>query len=293
MNEEDIGLIKIPLETFKKIYELNKDNNDDDNNISKKATELVENYICFSHSYDAKRLWEKKKIIAGIKKQKTRQRPHILLSDFTDESKCKKEFTSYLNKLTDINKDNIYLKINNFLLNINKKFINILFEILWNFIKISSNNIYIDVIYIFDKIIINENLNRLWENYINNEEWLPPLDILNNTLLFDDNNYDEYCKYVKWKKNNISLSRAWCNILKKENKLLYIEIIIDKLITKINIYINIKNKKHIIDLILDQLNIYLDICPLINTINKLKDLNLDLFEKSSKFKIINIIDKFK
>ena len=69
MDEEDIGLIKIPLDIFKNNYENNKENIIEDNHITKKANELIENYICFTHSYDAKRLWEKKKIMTTIKKK--------------------------------------------------------------------------------------------------------------------------------------------------------------------------------------------------------------------------------
>lgn len=295
MDEEELSIIKIPLNIFKCQYINYVENNEEENynNIKKKAAELVDNYICFTHSYDAKRLSEKKKKVADMKKQRTRQRPHILLFDFTDESKCKKEFTSYLNKLTDINKDVIYTKIKSFIHHLEHDFILILLDILWNFIKISSNNIYIDILYLFDPVIINNFINNKWNNYLENKEWLPPEFILNNLSILKDDNYDDFCKYIKWKKNNISITRTLCYIFKKENKIDLINLLINNIIVSIELYLLLENRKNIIDLLLDQLNILLIHFPNQSIINKINNWDLNKYEKSSKFKIMNIIDKYR
>lgn len=285
---ENLDLIKIELSTFYETY-----NNINSNNfpeyLTNKVSVLLENYSCFASNYDAKSLWEKKKIIAS-NKTKIRNKPHIISFDFTDESKCKKEFTSYLNKLTDINKITIYSKIKLFIGNIknNDNLISILFDILWNFIKISSNNIYIDVLYLFDSKIIINNINKYWSNY----QILPPAELLDNANIFNDSNYDLFCDYVKWKKSNLSISRAWCNIFKKEGLTTNIIKVISDIINLIEIYIN-KDHKYIMDLLLDELNIFLDTAPNNTIIEKIKSLDINKFESSSKFKILNIIDKYK
>jgi len=93
---EDLGIIKINYEVFRNTYD--KLNSPISENIINKANELIDNYNCFSNNYDARSLWEKKKIIAqnkSIKSQKPRH--HIINIDFSDRAKCKKEFISYLN----------------------------------------------------------------------------------------------------------------------------------------------------------------------------------------------------
>ena len=55
--------------------------------------------------------------------------------------------------LTDVNKNIIYSKINNFIKELNENILNSLFDVIITFIKISSNNIYIDVLFLFDKTV--------------------------------------------------------------------------------------------------------------------------------------------
>jgi hypothetical protein len=285
---EDIGLIKVELSIFHNSYK-NVSNEEKPEHLINKLNTLLENYSCFSSNYNAKSLWEKKKIIAS-NKVKTRVRPHIISFDFTNDAKCKKEFTSYLNKLTDINKTTLYSKIKSFIDNIkDDNLIFVLFDILWNFIKISSNNIYIDVLYLFDSKIILNSINKYWDNF----QLLPPAIFLEKNSTFDAN-YDLFCDYVKWKKSNLSISRALCIIFKKEGLKNNISSIIDKIIDLIEINIKEQNcNKYIIDLLLDELSIFIDAIPDNIYINKLSNIDTNLLVSSSKFKIYNIIEKYK
>jgi hypothetical protein len=116
MDNNDLGLIKYDLDIFKDFYNKNFELNEI---LLRKANELTVNYNCFMSNYDAKSLWEKKKMMAmrktKINYNQNRTKPRVILIDFSDDMKCKKEFTSYLNKLTDVNKDIIYSKISSFI----------------------------------------------------------------------------------------------------------------------------------------------------------------------------------
>ena len=197
---EEIGLVKIDYDVFKKcLNDFNSTNVIISDNIVNKANELINNYNCFISTYDARSLWEKKKIIASNKKI-VKSRPHIIYIDFSDDAKCKKEFISYLNKLTDVNKETIYNKISIFISQVNKDIFNSLFDVLINFIKSSNNNIYIDVLYLFEESYINENITNFYINYIDKKEWLPKEILIEYKLIFDEDKYDTYCEYVKIKK---------------------------------------------------------------------------------------------
>ena len=138
---------------------------------------------------------------------------------------------------------------------------------------------------------VNNYIDSTWNKYNDNNEWLPCNENLNNNKLYDQDNYDYYCDYIKWKNGNLSICRAWCYIFKKENKMENIDIINNNILNYIN---NNKNSKHyIIDLLLDQINILLDSRPNILILNEIISWDINSFENSTKFKIYNILEKYK
>ena len=290
---EELDLVKINYDTFKKcLYDFNSTNIVISDNIVNKANDLINNYNCFVSTYDARSLWEKKKIIASNKKI-VKSRPHIIYIDFSDDAKCKKEFISYLNKLTDVNKETIYNKISTFISQVNKEIFNSLFDVLINFIKSSNNNIYIDVLYLFEENYINENINKFYNNYIDKKEWLPEELLIEYKLIFDEDKYDTYCQYIKIKKRTLSMIKALCIILKKLSKLDIIDTIINNIFNDLNFYLHKLNYKHIIELLLDELAIIIDFIPKQIYINNISTIIYDDLDNSTKFKISNIVDKYK
>jgi len=290
---EELDLVKINYDTFKKcLNDFNSTNVVISDNIVNKANELINNYNCFVSTYDARSLWEKKKIIASNKKI-VKSRPHIIYVDFSDDAKCKKEFISYLNKLTDVNKETIYNKISTFISQVNKDIFNSLFDVLINFIKSSNNIIYIDVLYLFEENYINENITKFYNNYIDKKEWLPEKLLIEYKLIFDEDKYDTYCEYIKIKKRTLSMIKALCIILKKLSKLNIIDTIINNIFNELNLYLNKLNYKHIIELLLDELTIIIDFIPKQIYINNISSILCNDLDNSTKFKISNIIDKYK
>jgi len=299
-NNFDLGIIKIPLSIFKEIY----DNHNDFNNegLNKKAKDLISNYNCFVSNYDAKSLWEKKKIIAAQKKtnknngntnSNTRTRPFVLLIDLNDDVKYKKEFTSFLNKLTDINKETIYNKITLFIKVLDENKLNSLFDILLNFIKISSNNIYIDVLYLFPENYIDYHINNYCNAYLENKYWLPNEEfIIDNKILYNNNNYDNYCKFIKIKKQSISILKALININKKLDKEEFFDLIINDISNSIDIYIKNNNFKHITEFLLDEILLILEMSNNKKIINKIKNYEINNIDYSTKFKIMKILEKY-
>lgn len=293
MDNNDLGLIKYNLSIFKELYEKDLELNEI---LLKKASELTNNFNCFISNYDAKSLWEKKKLIAMRKTKITynpnRTKPRVILIDFSDDMKCKKEFTSYLNKLTDVNKETIYSKISSFIGDISDiKIKNMLFDVLINFIKASSNNIYIDVLFLFDNDFIDENIIKYLDKYINNKEWIADEIKIENKILYNNDNYDKYCVYVKLKKNSLSILKALLIILNRLKNYEIIKKISREIIIDLNEYLKTTIYKHIIELLLDELLLIFDFYKDEEIIDNLKKIDLNIFEYSTKFKIIKIIEK--
>ena len=296
-NNCDLGIIKIPLSVFREFYESHCDFNNEV--LEKKARELISNYNCFVSNYDAKSLWEKKKIIASQKKTNkntntnTRTRPFVLLIDLNDDVKYKKEFTSFLNKLTDINKDVIYNKITLFIKVLDENKLNSLFDILINFIKVSSNNIYIDVLYLFPDKYVRYHINNYCSSYLNNKDWLPNIEFLiDNKILYNNNNYDNYCKFIKTKKENISILKALINITNKLEHKEFLNSIVSDISESIDTYIKDNQFKHITEFLLEQILLILDFFANDTIIKKIKDYKIDDLDYSTKFKILKITEKY-
>lgn len=294
--ENELGFIKISIDRFRELYE-KMDNIELNENLVKKMRDLSNNYNCFSCNYDAKSLWEKKKIMAQKKNHNkygnnvVRNKPRIILIDFSDDMKCKKEFISYLNKLTDVNKEVIYEKIRNLIRIIDKSIINNLFDVLINFIKNSSNHIYIDVLYLFDNDFIEFNINKYFDNFIKTREWIPKEILIENKVLYHNDNYDKYCQYVKIKKHTLSLIKAFIFICKKNNDLEKINKLLEEIINDLKEYVDKIEYKHVIELIMDELSIFIEIYDIWNEeiIEYLKSIDLNKYEYSTKFKFIKLI----
>jgi len=197
--------------------------------------------------------------------------------------------------LSDVNKEIIYEKIATFISKINDDIKHLLFDVLINFIKTSNNNIYIDVLYLFDDAYIEINVTKFYLNYLNEKLWLPKDIIVDYKNIFDEENYDTYCEYVKIKKTTLSMLKALIVILNKLNKNDIIKKIVNHIFTDLNSYISNKNYKHLNELLLDEILILFDYLGNDNdndNINMIKNINLENLDNSTKFKINNIIDKY-
>jgi len=296
-NNFDLGIIKIPLSTFKDVYENHTDFNNEV--LTKKAKDLINNYNCFVSNYDAKSLWEKKKIMAAQKKtsrvnSNNRTRPFVLLIDLNDDIKYKKEFTSFLNKLTDINKETIYNKISLFINVLDEPKLNSLFDILINFIKVSSNSIYIDVLYLFPENYVDYHVTNFCNSFLNNHQWLPDKEfIIDNKKLYHNDNYDNYCKFVKIKKQTISILKALIHMNKKLERDEFFQLISNDIINSIDTYIKNNEYKHITEFLLDEILYILEIVNDKKIIDRINNYDLSILDYSTKFKIMKIIDKYR
>jgi len=250
-----------------------------------KVSQLKEKYTCFSSFYDPKMILAKK---VYTKKEKdgdnnNKKRFHIIIPNFTNNSIVKRNLIGHLNKLTLKNKDVIYEKIKNIVIeNNNEEF----FTLIWGYIKINDDKIYIDILFFFEKDFYTEMIEKLWKDYNDNEHWKPPQYIYDNNLLLLNDEYELYCNYIKWKKCTHNINKAWTIVKKNE---------IPELINRIYDYMYIIIKegtvhKYIIDIFMEQIYKFLKIEKSIEIINKIKSLDITNYNTTTKFIIYNILD---
>ena len=283
----DDKVIKIHLSIF-----LNRYNNiKTPDNIINKAEQLRKTCSCFNSLYDPKMIWEKKLF---NKRDKTtlngtninnKGKVHIIIPDFSDISKMKRTLVGYLNKLTIKNKELIYEKIKEVIVNNSPEEV---FLIIWSYIKCSTSDIYIYIKLLdyFDNDFLDNMVNNLWKSYLNNKEWLPPKYIYDNNLLLLNNEYELYCDYIKWKRGIHNLNVIWIKYKSDEISLLLNDIF-DNMVECIS---NPNIHKYIIDIFMEQILKILNNHKDASIINKIKMLDIKNFDSSTKFLIYNIIE---
>jgi hypothetical protein len=285
----DDKVIKIHLSIF-----LNRYNNiKAPDNIINKAEQLRKTCNCFNSLYDPKMIWEKKLFnkrdkttLNGTNINNNKSKVHIIIPDFSDISKMKRTLVGYLNKLTVKNKELIYEKIKEVIVNNSPDEV---FLIIWSYIKCSTSDIYIYIKLLdyFDNDYLDNMVDKLWKSYLNDKEWLPPKYIYDNNLLLLNNEYELYCDYIKWKRGIHNLNIMWIKYKSDEISLLLNDIF-DNMVECIS---NPNIHKYIIDIFMEQILKILNNRKDVSIINKIKLLDIKNFDSSTKFLIYNIIEK--
>ena len=277
----DEQIIKINIDKFRYIY----NSIDIPQNILDKAVDIKNTYSCFNSYYDPKMIWAKKIYNNKYKynKPKNKSRFHIIIPDFTKKSELKRCLIGNLNKLSIKNKDNIYEKIKE-IISLNNN-IDDVFMIIWNYIKTSDNEIYINLLSLFDKGYLETMIDNLWDNYINNKEWNPPKYIYENNLLILNDEYEMYCEYTKWKRGINNINKIWIKY-KQEHLIILLNNIADYIL----IIYNTSIYKYIIDILLEQLYKILSVIKYKSIIDKIKSIDIQNLDNSTKFFIYNIIE---
>lgn len=214
---------------------------------------------------------------------KPKNRFHIIIPDFSERSIIKRNLVGFLNKLTLKNKESIYDKIKDIItLNNDEEY----FMIIWSYIKISEEDIYINLLELYDGEFLNTMVTKLWHSYNDNKEWMPPQYIYDNNLLLLNNEYELYCDYIKWKKGIHNINRVWLKF-----KLDEIPLLLDNIYNHMCEIINERSvHKYIIDIFMEQLYKILSVTKTEEIIDRVRLLDIKKLDNSTKFYIYNILD---
>lgn len=268
MEEEPI---KISINIFK---EINK-NSSIDERLKQKIDNIVES-VRNKLPIDKREFYPKSP--KSPKSPKTRF--HVVSVDFSNEGQTKKNLKSLLNKVTEANKDVIIEKLRNELTDSTLFFYSSL-----SFIQQDKKTVglYLDVM----KSLIKSNefdnlMHQYFKEYKENKLWIVPQYYNNIDVYSKDCDYDDYCKFIKWKVSAICLIELWR---------IYNDITICKELSSIlttDIEMKISGKRQEIDSLLEQIEIlreYLDM-DRFKVLKNIKDK-----DKSTYFKILDILDK--
>jgi hypothetical protein len=274
--------------------------------IKLKADTLQKSFTCFQENQDTRQHISKNdsKWTRNNAQQRPSQprsqlstrteKPFIGVSrEISKEERIKRDFMGFINKLSEGNRKNISLYFEN---NLQISYIEIYVRLLWEAMLRSEDfqNLYIECLEEISKKCenqdeINTKLTDIWIIYVNDKKWLPIESLIN------EQDYDDFCDFVKWKKTSITYIQGFSKCIVKSwlTDTLYDDLL-RELIDSIHIFfINSPEGCKVIDALLDQLLIVLEHTnklqdePVHIFIFSLED-NVPTFRPSTRFKIYDI-----
>lgn len=179
----------------------------------------------------------------------TTRKTNAFSVDFSRASQQKKFITSYLNKLTEKNKDTIFRKIENDISHYSAEEIDKALRQIFVSLRSHKDTIemYYDLLMLFDPTVLKRFVEDvLMNDYVKNKEWIPPQQYQEVNIYSTSCDYDLFCKFCSWKNGAIAINRFFSLYLEsiKKNELinLYLE----------DFYNDLQNRI-IVDPILEQL----------------------------------------
>jgi len=264
----------IPLQTFYNIYK-------NVSSLDNFSNQRIIDKAHFIRDYQIKPFFNQKQQLLIRPKNYSKLK---YVSHDNSTSPSMKNFKGLLNKLSSSNFDALILKIEVFLHDTNENKSELI-DTLMCFIKKDKNMVdnYYKIFLLFEKNIQESNIERIWNQFIDNKEWDIPEEYRQEDLYSSNENYDLYCDFKKWSNNIIGFICFW-KIHNDIDKNKYISnILIDTIQSYINE--NTKYKRHMIDIFLEELYVLN-----FRDNDKLRKINLTLIPSSSKFKIEKLLE---
>tara|TARA_E500000331_G_scaffold309477_1_gene315618 strand:- start:2798 stop:3712 length:915 start_codon:yes stop_codon:yes gene_type:complete len=184
---------------------------------------------------------------------------NIFNNDFSRASQQKKFITSYLNKLTESNKDKIFKKIENDIAYYSPEETDKAIKQIFVSLRSHKDTVemYYDLLMLFEKAVLRTFIyDVLLEEYISNKQWIPPQKYQDEDVYSTNCDYDLYCSFCSWKNGAIAICRFFFMYLDNTSRIRLINLYMD------DIYANL-DKRIFIDPILEQLEcllIVIDVC---------------------------------
>jgi hypothetical protein len=133
--------------------------------------------------------------------------------DLSRENLARKDFLALMNKLSEQNCNNILRSIKNVL---REDCISTYADITWDMMQRCPDihPLHVKVVHLIKEIVTQpqqweHEWHRIWTDYVQKQAWSPP------PTLLEEQDYDEFCDFVKWKKRAIASVKAWV-LLEKE-----------------------------------------------------------------------------
>lgn len=210
---------------------------------------------------------------------KPKKKFHVLSTDFSEEAENKKVLKSLLNKLTALNKSTISAKLRDAIFDEQ-----IFFDLCIHFIQ-QDRKIVSTYVDIMRELVGMDRLDKMVvDNFERNKNdcfWIIPSVFQDIDVYSNECDYDDYCKFSKWKTSVLCLVDFWRLY---NDKLICCELA-DILLHALEK--NIEGKRQDVDVLLELLDILYDFIDL----DRFKNIDYKNKNKSTHFKIQAILER--
>lgn len=280
--------------------------------LNDKAEQLRINYNCFQMHYEDEKYlnnngnnrWHRNGNVNknndnnSVPKIQRTDKIKIGNKDLSRESIARKDFLALMNKLSEQNKSAIQQTLKQVF---REDCLDIYLQIMWDQMQRCSDfhHLHLSILKTIHSLITTPDLwakkwIELWNKYISSSSWKPKLELL------EDDDYDEFCDFVKWRKRAITAIQAW-KLLAKYKWISNVEsILIPKIFNDLmNAMICSPNGDKLMDVYLDELlclivdlNIDKHLPAYLQCLqNMLDNTDIDSLRPSTRFKMYDIKEK--
>jgi len=279
-------------------------------NIQAKADTLQKAYTCFQEIIDAHtnvhtkrntdydKKWDKNIRKPADKNERVERHRIGGRGEISKEDHIKRDFLAFVNRLSDANRKNIQTYFEN---TFQIDFIDLYIKLLWEAMLRCGEYqaIYIDCFEAIFNLVTNADkqnifltkIVQLWTKYYNEQKWLPSEELIN------EEDYDDFCDFVKWKKTSLTYIDGFSKFVLKEwlSVSVYRELL-SELLKSIDLYLEKTPEGcKVTDALIEKIStlikhIKIDyneyICQYIDKLNA----NATNYRPSTRFKIYDLID---
>ena len=174
-----------------------------------KAVQLRTSFGCFQE--DVPRKWASKnpshRNQVEYSKPQRIEKVKIGNRDLSRENIARKDFLALMNKLSDNNRSSILQTLKHVF---REDCIDVYLQVTWDQMQRCADyhDLHVSVLKTIHGLITSPQLWRekwdaLWNGFVEKQAWKP------STELLQEEDYDEFCDFVKWKKRALSSLHAW------------------------------------------------------------------------------------
>jgi len=272
-----------------------------------KAENLVKEYKCFTEDEKGDKWFSRKPSATYntiIKNPVVNSRIQKFKIHNDTNEEIHREFLSFMNKLSDKNKNST---INFIRSHCKQAYIDKYIEIIWDMMLRSPDyqSNYIEIlkeISNISNITLISSIKLMWILFLTNKKWIPSEELLN------EDDYDEFCDFLKWKKRSLASIKAYSLFIKEGwiDEDVFITLL-QNIITDGKYYIRLNNRlksdDKMLDIILDHIQVLFDIINNGKTDSSKKSYkiiedfisdaiyDIENLKTTSRFKIMDMYDK--
>lgn len=260
--------------------------------LDEKAEFMRSSFACFQDHAEPSKKWGKHEAPQKIARP---DKLRIGTRELSREHIARKDFLALMNKLSDANKLSILQTLKQVF---REDCLDVYMQVTWDHMQRAPefHALYMSVLKTVSNILAKPNLWRekwhlLWKDYVMHQQWRP------SDQLLQEEDYDEFCDFVKWRKRTIASINAW-KLLEQHQWVQGVhDSLLQTIINACNDELTLTNGSKLADVLLDEIHALMEGTPptkwmTIESFVKKWMQDPEQLRPSSRFKLYDLYERF-